>query len=641
MSVTINSIQYTDLLSGDTTSILATCVGARVRIEIDFDATLSFNYIRYFYNFLDNGSSIDSDSGGTDDFSHPSTNDTQSFYGLLGVLSPNNTKTWRKDNSDFSEVVTVTDNGSNNYTISHDTIVTPLLIEAVNDDNTISSDNTIYAGADSVKYIFGFDCFVNEIDVAPIESFDLGDLFDHQGDQLGNVGFFDEYLNGLDTKYDVFFRDISSSSTIKLRKDVTINNAVFELVFLKNIDTFDTSKTLLENYEYLSTNGNTIFYENLTSTTTLNELEITLDLKTEFFSEEMFCIVLISDDDFTSTEAHYIGHLSLSDSIQNDVIEVSNNEVKFKYYADSTEYTELKGFVEDKIISKFDLRFYKGVTSLDTIDLVSSNLVFYNYDNEVTRVELPLTDAVINNGLLTYDDERKEITATVTDETTNNYSLRVIDNTLVRYNGLSFVTDGFAVGDSVAVSGDIVDTKIVSDVSDSVITFETSFDDVYNNSFKNLLLDAIDYSLPSVLAKKTISYSVPFEALFSTFDSFKDVNTVKVECELLKTNFDDTTESINFEHVIDSFFSDYDTDDTWNDFVDAEIVLKDVAESVVLGSTPLKDDDTRVVAIFTKTGLASDINVVKGVFHINDSGSNSKREFGTHIDNLDSEFVAA
>ena len=127
MSVTINSIQYTDLLSGDTTSILATSIGARVQIDIDFNTTSSFNYVRYFYNFLDNGNTIDSDSGGADDFIHPSTNDMQSFTGVLGILSPNNTKTWRKDNSDFSESVTVTDNGSNNYTITHVTIVTPLL----------------------------------------------------------------------------------------------------------------------------------------------------------------------------------------------------------------------------------------------------------------------------------------------------------------------------------------------------------------------------------------------------------------------------------------------------------------------------------------------------------------------------------
>lgn len=185
--------------------------------------------LRYYYNFVENG--IDFTSLTDPNEINLFTTNVLDYDDTVTVLNLNATggKTAQIGTATIQAIGE--DNGRILYEIIHDTIITPLFLANQIDDTQNGIRPSYFKGGSTLNYIFQIDLCRNLLDTNNFESV--------QNSVIGNIGWFNENFNGLESNY--YLDGIIYSNTINAL-DLNVNTEV--IINLKCNDASFTSDTL-------------------------------------------------------------------------------------------------------------------------------------------------------------------------------------------------------------------------------------------------------------------------------------------------------------------------------------------------------------------------------------------------------------
>ncbi len=188
----------------------------------------NYKGLRYLYNFVENGNEFISltDPNEIQLFTISTLDYTDSGTSNLKVTGQ---KTWQNG------TVTIEpfgiDNGQISYELIHDTIITPLFLANQIDDTNNGVRPSYFKGGSTLNYIYQIDLGRNLLDSNNYETL--------TGSIGGNIGWFNENFNGLESNY--YLEGIIYSNTIN-SLDLNVNTEV--IISIKCNDASFTVDTL-------------------------------------------------------------------------------------------------------------------------------------------------------------------------------------------------------------------------------------------------------------------------------------------------------------------------------------------------------------------------------------------------------------
>jgi len=185
--------------------------------------------LRYYYNFVENG--IDFTSLTDPNEINLFTTNVLDYDDTVTILNLNATggKTAQIGTATIQAIGE--DNGRILYEIIHDTIITPLFLANQIDDTQNGIRPSYFKSGSTLNYICQIDLCRNLLDSNNFESI--------QNNVIGNIGWFNENFNGLESNY--YLDGIIYSNTINAL-DLNVNTEV--IISLKCNDTSFTTDTL-------------------------------------------------------------------------------------------------------------------------------------------------------------------------------------------------------------------------------------------------------------------------------------------------------------------------------------------------------------------------------------------------------------
>lgn len=226
----------------------------RVSITFDSDALIVAGAV-FKFGLVPNSDAVYNGSDfkiADNKFLSRTTNTPQAFAGDIGgQLAPSLPIEFNTGTVSFNSL------GGNSYEFIHEFILDPFPVDAdLNGENTPLAPS-IFSGAESPKYIFEFqlrDELINPVPVENTADYDLGAIL-----LGGNVGYFDELLNGLPANYTKTsftcepstLEDTSCSGVISGPSAVTAST-VFKITYLSIPSSLDQNIDLLANYNHES-----------------------------------------------------------------------------------------------------------------------------------------------------------------------------------------------------------------------------------------------------------------------------------------------------------------------------------------------------------------------------------------------------
>jgi hypothetical protein len=195
--------------------------------------------LRYLFNFVENGNDFTSltDPNEVQLF----TINTLDYTSVsTSALKKSGNKTWQYGNATV-EAFGISD-GKITYQIIHDTIITPLFLANQIQDTQDSIRPSYFKAGSTLNYIYQIDLGRNLLDTNNFQT--LSDTI------VGNVGWFDENFNGLESNY--YLDSLSYNNTISTL-DFNVNTQVTAVIKC-NDASFTTSTLTKIGFIYLPDN---------------------------------------------------------------------------------------------------------------------------------------------------------------------------------------------------------------------------------------------------------------------------------------------------------------------------------------------------------------------------------------------------
>jgi hypothetical protein len=581
-------------------------VGDNLEIKITFETVASFAEIAFYSNFVKNSETTYPTSGAytipDSLFKSLSTNEVQSWRGVVGVLNPNNLKSWQE--GDVTLVYVGAGGAGHQWRLDITTKLTPYILQSHLLFSGIPNVSQVdyLQGIESLKHIFKFECFTTLGDVVPADSSELTDLSSVLLN--GSVGFYDEFLNGNAPNHEKeSLTRTGQTFTGRIKNNVGAW-AVTDKLILKSIrvpDAFDTAFTLDENHYYneleaLADGANvtdslvTAYTATINGTdTTICDIVFTLDRR---FYENRGDYILVLTCGTPSTNEADNKRTTVFLKPVNDVYAIDENllslgtiglpfeQAVFQYHNDtdiSESSDNIHGYVEDIITMYAKIRIPRGVSDRDFITLNNLQIKFKSDEN--SNLELRNFTAEDNTNQsynrsyqLLATDYRNSITFenTLIEAANNDGALYASSlTTLTRVDSGSFITDGYVVGASLAITGDITHNSIIASVEALVITLVTPLDIQYLGAYWDVTFDAaINYfnTARTTLAYKEYNIKYPFTLRYEPLIGQDWSAQTNLELILTATitqsyanKFDSSSIQQDFTYTVDDFtVLDYD-----------------------------------------------------------------------------------
>ncbi len=195
--------------------------------------------LRYYYNFVENGNEFASltDPNEAQLFTF---NDLDYTDDTVKNLKTTGQKTWQIGNVTIKALGI--DNGKISYELIHNTTITPLHLANQLTDTANGIRPNYFNGGSTLNYIYQIDLGRNLLDTNNFESL--------QGSVIGNIGWFNENFNGLESNYQL--EGLAYNNSISTL-DFNVNTEVF-ISILCNDTSFTTSTNVNLGFIYLPEN---------------------------------------------------------------------------------------------------------------------------------------------------------------------------------------------------------------------------------------------------------------------------------------------------------------------------------------------------------------------------------------------------
>jgi hypothetical protein len=195
--------------------------------------------LRYYYNFVENGNEFTSltDPNEVQLFTF---NDLDYTDDTVKNLKTTGQKTWQIGNVNIKALGI--DNGKISYELIHNTTITPLHLANQLNDTANGIRPSYFKGGSTLNYIYQIDLGRNLLDTNNFESL--------QGSVIGNIGWFNENFNGLESNYQL--EGLAYNNSISTL-DFNVNTEVF-ISILCNDTSFTTSTKVNLGFIYLPEN---------------------------------------------------------------------------------------------------------------------------------------------------------------------------------------------------------------------------------------------------------------------------------------------------------------------------------------------------------------------------------------------------
>lgn len=195
--------------------------------------------LRYYYNFVENGNEFASltDPNEIQLFTY---NDLDYTDDTVKNLKTTGQKTWQIGNVNIKALGI--DNGKISYELIHNTTITPLHLANQLNDTANGIRPSYFKGGSTLNYIYQIDLGRNLLDTNNFESL--------QGSVIGNIGWFNENFNGLESNYQL--EGLAYNNSISTL-DFNVNTEVF-ISILCNDTSFTTSTKVNLGFIYLPEN---------------------------------------------------------------------------------------------------------------------------------------------------------------------------------------------------------------------------------------------------------------------------------------------------------------------------------------------------------------------------------------------------
>ncbi len=195
--------------------------------------------LRYYYNFVENGNEFASltDPNEAQLFTF---NDLDYTDDTVKNLKTTGQKTWQIGNVTIKALGI--DNGKISYELIHNTTITPLHLANQLTDTANGIRPNYFNGGSTLNYIYQIDLGRNLLDTNNFESL--------QGSVIGNIGWFNENFNGLESNYQL--EGLAYNNSISTL-DFNVNTEVF-ISILCNDTSFTTSTKVNLGFIYLPEN---------------------------------------------------------------------------------------------------------------------------------------------------------------------------------------------------------------------------------------------------------------------------------------------------------------------------------------------------------------------------------------------------
>ncbi len=383
-------------------------VGDKIETIINFTSSGTFSIIDFYYGWTDNETNV-YPSGGSGVFEinkslfqDITTGTEQKFTGdTLGINAVSPLQ------GNKVESITLVDNGGNNYdlNIKHYIPILPRPID-VTVDNTLDKPAEIET---ILKFIFQIDLKADLITPNPTETTSKENLTNFFSN--GNIGYFGQVYQTGQTLYalDDFLWDntdneLNSGATtegqIIINKTSAFNSDHDVIVKIQSItDSFDESKTQLENYQFDSvqvksdgTIGNSTTLKNVQANFIGTVLAISFEVEPNTITDRYAVYVALGDGTSNKSNQNVLAKISTAISIADDstvVFGVYPNATReeynynLHYIDDITEsFNEVKSFIDDFIVSRFRVQnndITNNALQSFTIRLRSGNNIFETY----------------------------------------------------------------------------------------------------------------------------------------------------------------------------------------------------------------------------------------------------------------------
>jgi hypothetical protein len=195
--------------------------------------------LRYLFNFVENGNSFESLTD-PNEIQLFTINTLDYTTATTTSLKKSGNKSWQYGNATVESFGIA--NGKITYQIIHDTIITPLFLASQIEDTKDSIRPTYFKAGSTLNYIYQIDLGRNLLDTNNFET--LSDTI------IGNIGWFNENFNGLESNY--YLDSLSYNNSISTL-DFNVNTEVTATIKC-NDASFTTSTLTKLGFIYLTDN---------------------------------------------------------------------------------------------------------------------------------------------------------------------------------------------------------------------------------------------------------------------------------------------------------------------------------------------------------------------------------------------------